>query len=101
MRYSRSNTVEQVRKQWQKSPNQETVYGDRGHLKVLFNTKWVLNTLFNHLGSIWYHSEPTFQTSFLVRTCFAVSYSKQALANLSFFEIIFLADLSIYTKKFS
>ena len=58
MRYSRSNTVEQVRKQWQKSPNQETVYGDRGHLKVLFNTKWVLNDLFNHLGSIWYHSEP-------------------------------------------
>ena len=35
---------------------------------------------FNHLGSIWYPSEPLSQTSFLVGTFFATSYSKTALA---------------------
>ena len=44
----------------------------------------------NHLGSIWYHSEPLdvpfFQTSFLVGTVFAASYSKTALVSKLIYE---------------
>ena len=40
-------------KKWPKSPNQETGLGNMGHLKILKDTKLVLNS-----GSIWYHSEP-------------------------------------------
>jgi hypothetical protein len=44
----------------------------------------------NHLGSIWYHSEPLdvpiFQTSFLVGTFFAASYSKTALVSKLIYE---------------
>ena len=38
-----------------------TCFGNRGHLTVLNDTKLVLNGAWvtpNHLGSIWYHSEP-------------------------------------------
>ena len=55
-----------------KSPNQEIVLENRGRLKVLNDTKLVLNEhewLFNLLGSIWYHLEsshvPYFQNQFL------------------------------------
>ena len=68
-------------KKRQKSPNQGTGLGNRGHLKVLNDTKLVLN----HLGSIWYHSQPLevpyFPNQFLGWDFFAVSYSKPALAS--------------------
>ena len=44
------------------SPNQYTDLGNRGRLKVLNDNKLVLNEHewpLNHLGSIWYHSEPS------------------------------------------
>ena len=44
-----------------KSPNQETGLGNKGHLKVLNNTKLVQMSIIdplNHLASIWYHTEP-------------------------------------------
>ena len=74
-------------KKQQKSPNQETGLGNRRHLKVLNDTKLVLNEhesdRFNHLGSIWYHSEPSdvsySPNQFLVMDFFAASYSKAAL----------------------
>ena len=67
--------IEQVCcKKRQKCLSQENVLRNRGHLKVLFDTKLVLNE--PDLGSIWYHLEPLesiLQTSFLVETFFAVS----------------------------
>ena len=39
-----------------KSPNQETVLGNRGPLEVLNDTKLILNA---HFEPIWYHSEPS------------------------------------------
>ena len=71
-----------------KSPNQETGLANRGRLKLLIDTKLILNDKvvtynYAHLGPIWYHSEPSdipiLQTSFLVGTFFATSYSKIAL----------------------
>jgi hypothetical protein len=71
-------------KKRQKSPNQETDLGNREHLKVLNDTKLVLNDPLNHLGSIWYHSEPSdvpySPNQFLALNFFAASYSKTALA---------------------
>ena len=62
--------------------------GNRRRLKALNDTKLVLNEHewpLNHLGSIWYHSEPLevpySQTSILVGTFFAISYSKPALVS--------------------
>ena len=65
-----------------KSPNQETGLGNRGCLKVLNDIKFVLNEhesliiqdQFGIIQSI--QSFPIFQTSFLVGTFFAASYSK-------------------------
>ena len=51
-------------KKWQKSLNQETGLGNRGHLKVLNNTKLVLN---DHLGLIWYYSEQVSWLGFFLR----------------------------------
>ena len=51
-----------VRWNGKKSPCQETGLGNRGRLKVLNDTKLVLNEHewpLNHLGSIWYHSKPS------------------------------------------
>ena len=44
-------------KKWQKSPCQETGLGNKGRLKVLNDTKLVLNEPLNHLRSIGYHSD--------------------------------------------
>ena len=74
-------------KKQQKSPNQETGLGNRGHLKVLNDIKLILNEhespphnfRFN-LVSFKASRGPLFQKpSFLVWTFFAVSYSKPAL----------------------
>ena len=45
-----------------KSPNQETGLGNRGHLKVLNDTKFILNDQAGpscFLGLIWYQLEPS------------------------------------------
>ena len=42
-----------------KSPNQEIGLGNRGRLKVLNDTKLILNVTHVHLGPIWCHSEIT------------------------------------------
>ena len=66
-----------------KSPNQENGFENRGCLKVLNDTKLILNDSLNHLGSIWYHSEPSdlpySPNQFLGWDFFSVSYSKTAL----------------------
>ena len=61
-------------KKQQKSPRQETGFGDRGSLKVLNDTKLVLSDPLNHLRSIWYHSEPS-----------GVPYSPNQFLALDFF----------------
>ena len=72
-------------KKWEKkNPNQETGFGNRGRLKVLNGTKLALNEHewpLNHLGSIWYHSEPFsfFPNQSLGWDIFAASFSKTAL----------------------
>ena len=68
-------------KKQQKSPNQETVLGNRKHLKVLFDTNWSYMSRSDQFGIIQSLS-PIPQTSFLVGTFFAISYSKQPLKNL-------------------
>ena len=70
-----------------KSPNQETVLGDRRHLEALNDTQLILNEYGGHscsfrvnLGIIQnLQMSPISHTSFLVGTFFAVSYSKPAL----------------------
>ena len=64
-------------KNGKKSPNQETGLGNRGYLKVM-------NDPLNHLGSIWYHSEPQGgplfpKPVFWLELFFCVSYSIAAL----------------------
>jgi hypothetical protein len=62
--------------------------GNKGPLEALIDTKIILNNMsdsFNHLGSIWYQSEPLevpyCQNQFLcLDFFFAVSYSAPALA---------------------
>ena len=43
-----------------KSPNQETGFGNKGHMKVQNDIKIILNDQWSHahLGTNWYHSEP-------------------------------------------
>ena len=84
---------------------------NRRCLKVLNDTKLVLNEHeCPHLGSIWYHSEPSdisySKKQFLALDFFAASYSKTALVQsqyLTYKYIMFLKGINfknLYMKKY-
>ena len=68
-----------------KSPNQETGLGNKGRLKVLYDTKLVIKMIMsvplNHLRSIWYHSEVPYSPNHFLGLDFFCRFLQQDSSN--------------------